>query len=228
MSGACDRTKVKNLVVHHLGNGKPPIVTREELLREANPPHPGYPNGYQYPEYEWGILASGEVVEMRPLTVVGAHTTSDRTRYMLGDNWWNIHAASIVISCDCSLFTPTAAQVNALIVFIKMWNDRQCATLDNVYEHLEVTQTECPGKLLPWGAVVDGVKSPIPVATPVVIPVVPVVPIVPIIPIIPVVPVKRIADDDVWLSVRVRDPLVDQAILAINKLGFACQRLPLA
>ena len=44
----------------------------------------------------------------------------------------------------------------------------------------------------------------------------------------PVTAKKIIADDDIWLSVRVREPFVAQAILDINKLGLACQRLELA
>jgi len=42
-------------------------------------------------------------------------------------------------------------------------------------------------------------------------------------------PVKKIIDpDDIYLTVRVLDHLADQAIIDINKLGFACQRLELA
>ena len=42
-------------------------------------------------------------------------------------------------------------------------------------------------------------------------------------------PVKKIIDpNDIYLTVRVLDHLADQAIIDINKLGFACQRLELA
>lgn len=47
-------------------------------------------------------------------------------------------------------------------------------------------------------------------------------------PVAPAVTKKIIADDDIWLSVRVREPLAAQAILDINKLGLAAKRLDLA
>jgi len=47
-------------------------------------------------------------------------------------------------------------------------------------------------------------------------------------PVAPAVTKKIIADDDIWLSVRVREPLAAQAILDINKLGFAVERMNLA
>ena len=70
----------------------------------------------------------------------------------------------------------------------------------------------------------------VPVVTPpVVIPVVVPAPIVlaPVI-IAPVIIGKAIAIDDVYLSVRVREHLVNQAIIDIEKLGFSTQRLELA
>ena len=39
---------------------------------------------------------------------------------------------------------------------------------------------------------------------------------------------KLIAPDDIYLTVRVRESLADQAIVDIHKLGFACQKLELA
>ena len=47
-------------------------------------------------------------------------------------------------------------------------------------------------------------------------------------PVAPVTAKKIIADDDIWLSVRVREPFVAQATIDINKLGFAVKRLDLA
>ena len=47
-------------------------------------------------------------------------------------------------------------------------------------------------------------------------------------PVAPAVTKKIIADDDIWLSVRVREPLAAQAILDINKLGFTAERMNLA
>ncbi|MDP4158152.1 MAG: peptidoglycan recognition family protein [Bacillota bacterium] len=41
-------------------------------------------------------------------------------------------------------------------------------------------------------------------------------------------PKKIIAPDDIYLSVRVRESLADQAILDINKLGFAAKKMDLA
>lgn len=41
-------------------------------------------------------------------------------------------------------------------------------------------------------------------------------------------PKKVIAPDDIYLSVRVRESLADQAIKDINKLGFAAKKLDLA
>ena len=46
--------------------------------------------------------------------------------------------------------------------------------------------------------------------------------------VVPVVTKKTIAVDDVYLSVRVRESLVAQAIIDINKLGLAAKRLDLA
>ena len=47
-------------------------------------------------------------------------------------------------------------------------------------------------------------------------------------PVTPVAVKGPIAPDDIYLSVRVRESLADQAIKDINKLGFAAQRLELA
>ena len=47
-------------------------------------------------------------------------------------------------------------------------------------------------------------------------------------PVTPAVVKKVIAPDDIYLSVRVRESLADQAIKDINKLGLAAKRLELA
>ena len=44
----------------------------------------------------------------------------------------------------------------------------------------------------------------------------------------PVAPVTKIHPNDIYLSVRVLDHLANQAIVDINKLGFACKKLELA
>ena len=43
-----------------------------------------------------------------------------------------------------------------------------------------------------------------------------------------VTPKKTIDPNDIYLSVRVLEPLADKAIADINKLGFACKRMELA
>ena len=47
-------------------------------------------------------------------------------------------------------------------------------------------------------------------------------------PIMPPVTSKQIADDDIYLSVRVREHKADQLIKDIKKMGYACERLTLA
>lgn len=139
MSGVWDRTGVKKIVVHHLGNSRPPLASEAELRYWANP------YGYEFPEYEWGILADGTVISLRPLTYVGAHTQADREKYNYGPNWWNRNSASIVIGNDNTKFPPTEAQIDSLVRFLIRWcNEKQC-TFDEVYPHFQVTQTDCPG-----------------------------------------------------------------------------------
>jgi len=145
MSAPCDRTKVQLKVVHHLGDGLGPATTVEELKRRANPAHLGFPNGWEYPEYEHGILADGTIVSMRPLTVIGAHAVADRKQYMLGDNWWNINSASVVLGCDCTLFSPPAAMVQGLINHLVSWFRKQGGDMSKCYPHFQITQTDCPG-----------------------------------------------------------------------------------
>lgn len=146
MSGAWDRYGAMKIVVHHLGDGKGPATTGAELQRRANPPHlPDYPKGYDWPEYEWGILADGSIITMRPLTYVGAHCQADREKYQLGENWWNRNSVSIVIGNDNTKYPPTEAQVANLISFLVGWCKEKGTTFDDVYPHFQVTQTDCPG-----------------------------------------------------------------------------------
>jgi len=207
-SALLDRTGVNILVVHHLGNEKPPITTVEDLLKEANPPHDGYPNGYQYPEYEWGIIADGTIVPMRPLTVVGAHTTSDIPRYMLGDNWWNRNAASIVIANDNTKFAPTKEQVISLVNFIVRWMKEHRGTLDDIYKHGEVTRTDCPG-LANWDSVIIPWVKGGGIVT------------------VPVVSTPVVKDKDGYLMVRVLDSKADGVVQEIIKMGYATKRVVL-
>ena len=141
MSGLWDRRGVKYLTVHHLGNGKPPLESEMELVHDANP------RGYDYPEYEYGILANGSIVPMRPLTVVGAHTVADYEKYQHGKNWWNRNSASVVIANDCTIYPPTPAQVDALINFCVDWCRRQGANFDYIYPHFQLSRTACPGAI---------------------------------------------------------------------------------
>lgn len=139
MSRAFDRAGVRKIVIHHLGNKHNPIFTREELLRAANP------DGWDYPNYDYGILATGEVVNMRPLSFIGAHTQADRTRYNYGPNWWNENSASVVIANDNQMFKPTAAQVEGLVKFLTGWLKVRGLDMGAAYPHFQVTQTDCPG-----------------------------------------------------------------------------------
>lgn len=139
MSRLFDRTNVKKIVIHHLGNKKAPLFSREDLLRDANP------NGWDYPDYDYGILGNGELINMRPLTVIGAHTQADITRYNYGPNWWNENSASIVIANDSEMFPPMAVQVAALVRFLTDWLKIRGLDMEAVYPHFQVTQTKCPG-----------------------------------------------------------------------------------
>ena len=147
MSSLYDRTKVKYLVVHYLGDGLGPCKTKEELLKRANP------YGYQYPEYDNAILEDGTILTaadgMRPLTVIGAHTISDRPNMMWGPNWWNCNAASIVLGWgleESSSNPMPATMLQALNRFVGEWIGERGGTVGTtVLPHNVVTQTDCPG-----------------------------------------------------------------------------------
>ena len=145
MSDLYARTRVKNIVLHHLGDGLTAANTEEELRRRANPPHSGYPNGYVYPEYDYGILANGTVVEMRPLAIIGAHAQADYTSYRYGENWWNRNSASVVIGIDSERFQPPKAMVLSLITFLGSFCLRQGGNISNIYPHFQISNTKCPG-----------------------------------------------------------------------------------
>ncbi len=128
MSGLWDRTQVKKIVVHYLGaKGLGPVANTADLERAANP------NGYQYPDYDFGILASGTVVSMRPLSVVGAHTQADKAPYdSYGYNWWNKNSASIVIGYGDAEIGPTDAQAISLAKFLIDWCASRHTTFDDI------------------------------------------------------------------------------------------------
>ena len=132
-------------MIHHFGDGLPAAKTVEELTKRANPPQPGFPNGWQYPEYDVGILEDGAVVPLRPLTVKGAHAVADRSQYMLGVNWWNLNSASVVLGIDSTLFKPSDAMINSLITFLAGFCRDRGGNEGNMYPHFQITQTDCPG-----------------------------------------------------------------------------------
>jgi len=139
MSQLYDRTKVVNLVVHYLGDGMDPCTTVDELLQRANP------YGYQYPEYDFGILGDGTIVPMRPLTVIGAHAISDIPAMEYGPNWWNLNSASIVLAWG-KVASPPAVMLQALEKFIGAWIVARGGALGKtVLPHCSVTRTDCPG-----------------------------------------------------------------------------------
>lgn len=141
MSTLFDRTVVRKIVIHHLGNRRGPLATKEELLTAANP------HNYEYPEYDYGILADGSIVAMRPLSFIGAHAIADRLFYKDygGKNWWNRHSASVVMACDCEQFAPPVLQVAGLIRFLTEWLKDRGLTMDDAYPHFQITATKCPG-----------------------------------------------------------------------------------
>jgi len=143
MSQAYDRTKVQNLVVHYLGDGLGPCVDEAELLRRANP------NGYQYPDYDYGILGDGTLVDMRPLTVIGAHAVSDIPAMEYGPNWWNENSASVVLGWGLETSKGNVlpiAMLNTLNAFVTAWiGQRGGSVMKTVLPHCSVTQTDCPG-----------------------------------------------------------------------------------
>jgi len=123
MVQACDRTKVKLITIHHMGDGLGPCTTEAELRRRSTPP------GYDYPAYDFGILASGQVVTLRPLTVQGAHTLSDRAKYVRGYQWWNRNSASVVMANSNHLFAPPEPMYQGLICFLVGFCDNKGSTL---------------------------------------------------------------------------------------------------
>jgi hypothetical protein len=148
MSDLYDRTNVNKIVIHHFADGQGPATTADELRRRANPPQPGYPNGYQFAEYDFGILADGSVVELRPLTFIGAHAKADKAEYMYGGNWWNKNSASVVIATDASHvsgFPLPLAMVQGLINFLAGFCKPRSMTINDCYPHFQITATLCPG-----------------------------------------------------------------------------------
>jgi hypothetical protein len=135
-----DRTKVKLVVIHHLGDGLGPCQTEAELRRRTTPA------GYDGPAYDFGVLASGKVITLRSLTQQGAHCMSDRAKYDRGYQWWNRNSASVVLANSNDKFQPPEAMVQGLICFLVSFCDKQGFNImDGGYPHFQVSQTACPG-----------------------------------------------------------------------------------
>lgn len=139
MSTPYDRTGARKGVLHHLGDGHGPAATADELRRRANPYR------YEYPEYDFGILADGTVIPMRPLTVQGAHCIADRPAYNYADQWWNRNSIGIVLGIDAQAYPVPETMFKGLITFLVGLCRTRAMTMDDIYPHFQVTQTDCPG-----------------------------------------------------------------------------------
>jgi len=175
------------------------------------------PYGYEFPEYDFGVEEDGTIRVGRPLNVQGAHCLATKHPYVdRGDQWWNQNSIGIGLAGDFTKFPMKFAQLMGLVGLVRRLMSEHVLTLDNVYPHGQVTSTDCPGctysKIGAQGIwsyddfeklVLEGVKmldSGIATAE----------------------------NPDIYLSVRVLKDKADQAIVDINKLGFACKRLELA
>jgi hypothetical protein len=138
MSTKLDRSKVRKGVVHHLGDSQGPCKSVTELLKRSNP-------GYEFPAYDFGILDDGTIVELRPLTYVGAHCIASKQKYIYGPNWWNENSIGVVLAIDNTKFQPSQAMVNGLIVLMIRLCKSQNMTIDDWYPHFQLTATACPG-----------------------------------------------------------------------------------
>lgn len=137
---AVDRRNVKLIVIHHLGDSQGPCSTEAELRRRSQPP------GYDYSAYDFGVLADGKVITLRPLTVQGAHCIADRSKYEHGDpQWWNRNSAGVTLANDNQDFIPPAAMIQGLISFLINFSKQRGFGIDGMYPHFQVAQTLCPG-----------------------------------------------------------------------------------
>lgn len=141
MSERYDRTHARQVVLHHLGDGLGAAKTAEELIVRANPNH------YQFPEYDFGIIASGQIVPLRPLTYIGAHAQANKGAYMYGYNSWNKSSISIVMANDNTKWAPPAEMVEGTIAcLLKLSKDPDhLITIKDIYLHSQIFTTDCPG-----------------------------------------------------------------------------------
>jgi len=218
MSTPFNRT-IQDIVIHHMGDGKPPEVS---ILQRWNP------FNYDYPEYDFGVEADGTIRNGRPLNIQGAHTISDKPPYsQKGSNWWNQNSIGIGIAGDFTKFPMGQIQFNALVALVRRLMSQYGLTLDNVYPHGQVTYTDCPGCTYGKVPALHGMwsydefeKAVLNGPTTI---------IQGVVNVTPVVQAKKvIAPDDIYLTVRVRESLAAQAIIDINKLGFAAKIMELA
>lgn len=136
MSISYTRT-IQAIVIHHMGDGLPPEVS---ILKRWNP------QGYDYPEYDFGIEADGTIRVGRLLNIQGAHCLSDKPPYSeRGYQWWNCNSIGIGLAGDFTKYSMTRAQFYALCSLVKSLMAQYNLTLDDVYPHGQVTYTDCPG-----------------------------------------------------------------------------------
>ena len=113
MSTPFNRT-IQDIVIHHMGDGKPPEVS---ILQRWNP------SNYDYPEYDFGVEADGTIRIGRPLNYQGAHTLSDKPPYsQKGNQWWNQNSIGIGIAGDFTKYPMPQVQFNALVALVKRFN----------------------------------------------------------------------------------------------------------
>jgi N-acetylmuramoyl-L-alanine amidase. len=135
MSTKYNRT-IKKIVIHHMGDGKSSDVS---ILKRWNP------YNYEFPEYDFGVEADGTIQIGRPLTYQGAHCIADKSKYNYSDQWWNKNSIGIGIAGDFTKFSMPQAQFNGLVKLVKQLMDQYNLTLDDVYPHMQVSSTSCPG-----------------------------------------------------------------------------------
>ena len=135
MSERFKRT-IEKIVIHHMGDGIPPI---RPIATRWNP------YNYEFPEYDYGIESNGRVLIGRPLDVIGAHCQADRDKYNYGQNWWNQHSIGIGLAGDFTVYTMSKVQFYSLVVLVKKLMTKYGLTLDDVYPHGQVASTDCPG-----------------------------------------------------------------------------------
>jgi len=129
---------IKAIVIHHMGDNQPSIVP---IAKRWNP------YNYDYPEYDFGVEFDGTIRQGRPLNYKGSHTKSDKPPYSTnyGTWWFNENAIGIGIAGDFTKYPMPQAQFNGLVELVKKLMNQYNLTLDNVYPHMQLSYTLCPG-----------------------------------------------------------------------------------